>query len=30
MERLENRQGSIEPDFGVLYKRKAELDQESP
>ncbi len=29
MERLKHRQGSIEPDLGALYKRKAELDQES-
>ena len=27
---LVNRQGTIVPDFGDLYKRKAELDQESP
>ncbi len=30
MDRLKVRQGNIEPDFGALYKRKAELEQDSP
>lgn len=28
--RLKNRQGNIEPDYGALYKRKTELDRDSP
>jgi hypothetical protein len=28
MDRLKNRQGIVEPDFGALYKRKAELDRD--